>query len=40
MDDPASWLIPSGAILNRDLTTIHPVDMNNPDEIQEFVAHS
>ena len=40
MDDPASWLIPSGAILNRDLSTIHPVDMNNPDEIQEFVAHS
>lgn len=40
MDDPASWMIPSGAILNRDLSTIHPVDMNNPDEIQEFVAHS
>jgi hydrogenase large subunit len=39
-DDPASWLIPSGAILNRDLTTIHPVDMNAPDEIQEFVSHS
>jgi hydrogenase large subunit len=40
MDDPSSWLIPSGAILNRDLSTIHPVDMANPDEIQEFVAHS
>jgi len=40
MDDPASWLIPSGAILDRDLTTIHPIDMNNPEEIQEFVAHS
>ncbi|MFC2969641.1 nickel-dependent hydrogenase large subunit [Acidimangrovimonas pyrenivorans] len=40
MDDPASWLIPSGAILNRDLSTIHPIDMNNADEIQEFVAHS
>ncbi len=40
MDDPASWMIPSGAILNRDLSKIHPVDMNNPDEIQEFVAHS
>lgn len=38
--DMASWLIPSGAILNRDLSTIHPIDMNNPEEIQEFVAHS
>jgi hydrogenase large subunit len=40
MDDPASFLIPSGAILNRDLTTIHDVDMNAADEIQESVAHS
>jgi hydrogenase large subunit len=40
MDDPSSWLIPAGVILNRDLTTIHPVNMNNPEEIQEFVSHS
>jgi hydrogenase large subunit len=40
MDDPASFLIPSGAILNRDLTTIHDVDMNAADEIQEYVSHS
>ncbi len=40
MDDPSSWLIPAGVILNRDLTTIHPIDMNSPEEIQEFVAHS
>ena len=40
MGDPSTWLIPSGAILNRDLTTIHPIDINNPDEIQEFVSHS
>ncbi|HID83247.1 MAG TPA: nickel-dependent hydrogenase large subunit [Chromatiales bacterium] len=40
MDDPASWLIPSGAILNRDLSTIHEVDMNAENEIQEYVAHS
>lgn len=40
MDDPSSFLIPAGAILNRDLSTIHEVDMNNTDEIQEFVAHS
>ncbi|MBU6444793.1 MAG: nickel-dependent hydrogenase large subunit [Alphaproteobacteria bacterium] len=38
--DLSSWLVPSGAILNRDLATIHPVDMNDPAEIQEFVAHS
>ncbi len=40
MDDPASFLIPPGAILNRDLSTLHPVDMHDPNEIQEFVDHS
>ena len=40
MDDPSSFLIPAGAILNRDLSTIHAVDLNNADEIQEYVAHS
>ncbi len=40
MDDPSSFLIPPGAILNRDLGTIHEVDMNAQDQIQEFVAHS
>ncbi len=40
MNDPSSFLIPPGAILGRDLSTIHPVDMNAPDEIQEFVGHS
>ena len=30
----STWLIPAGVILNRDLSTIHPVDLNNPDEIQ------
>ncbi len=39
-DDPSSWLIPAGAILNRDLSAIHPVDMNDPEQIQEFVSHS
>ena len=39
-DDPSRWLIPSGALLGRDLTTIHPVDLQRPEEIQEFVAHS
>ncbi|MEN8107245.1 MAG: nickel-dependent hydrogenase large subunit [Pseudomonadota bacterium] len=40
MDDPSSFLIPAGAILNRDLSTIHDVDMNAADHIQEQVAHS
>ncbi len=40
MSDPSGYMIPGGAILNRDLSTIHPVDMNAPEEIQEFVSHS
>ncbi|QYZ67633.1 MAG: hydrogenase [Gammaproteobacteria bacterium (ex Lamellibrachia satsuma)] len=40
MDDPDNYFLPAGVILNRDLSTVHPVDMNNPDEIQEFVSHS
>ncbi len=40
MDDPSSFLIPSGVILNRDLSTVHDIDMNAADQIQEYVAHS
>ncbi|MCU7853431.1 MAG: nickel-dependent hydrogenase large subunit [Candidatus Thiodiazotropha sp. (ex Monitilora ramsayi)] len=40
MDDPDSFFFPSGVILDRDLSTIHPLDLNNADEIQEQVAHS
>ena len=40
MDDPSSFMIPGGVILNRDLSTVHPVDMDNQEEIQEFVSHS
>ena len=40
MQDPSSFLIPRGVILNRDLSTIHPIDLNADDEIQEYVAHS
>ena len=40
MDDPSSFMIPGGVILNRDLSKVHPVDMANQDEIQEFVSHS
>jgi hydrogenase large subunit len=39
-DDPGSWLIPSGAILNRDLSTIYEVDLNDDSQIQEFVGRS
>jgi len=40
MDDPSSYLIPAGVILNRDLSTIYPLDLNAGDQIQEFVSHS
>ncbi len=40
MSDTSSYLVPPGAILNRDLTTIHEVDMNDPSQIQEYVSHS
>jgi hydrogenase large subunit len=40
MSDPSGYLFPSGVILGRDLKTVHPVDMHNPAEIQEFVSHS
>ncbi|MGA7951663.1 MAG: nickel-dependent hydrogenase large subunit [Thiobacillaceae bacterium] len=38
--DTDSLMIPRGVILNRDLSTIHPIDLNADGEIQEFVAHS
>lgn len=40
MEDPSTWLIPAGVILDRDLSTIHPINFNDPNEIQEFVSHS
>ncbi len=35
--DPASFLVPRGIIMNRDLSTVHPF---SPDKISEFVTHS
>ncbi len=32
--------LPRGAILNRDLATVHEVDPENPEHVQESVAHS
>jgi hydrogenase large subunit len=40
MNDPASFLFPRGAILNRDLSRIQEVDLDAADEIKEYVAHS
>jgi hydrogenase large subunit len=38
--DTDSYMIPRGVILNRDLTRIHPIDLDSDNEIQEFVSHS
>jgi hydrogenase large subunit len=40
MSDPSSFMIPSGVILDRDLSKIHPIDLNAENEIQEFVSHA
>ncbi len=39
-DIHGNLLIPRGVILDRDLSKIHPVDLHDPSEIQEFVSHS
>lgn len=36
----SNLLLPRGAILNGDLKTVYDVDLRNPEEIQEYVAHS
>ncbi|CRI63491.1 Uptake hydrogenase, large subunit [Thiocapsa sp. KS1] len=38
--DPAQFLFPRGVILNRDLSTIHEIDLHDQGQIQEYVAHS
>jgi hydrogenase large subunit len=40
MDDPSSYLFPRGVILDRDISTIHELVLDDPQGIQEFVAHS
>ncbi|MHB8646768.1 MAG: nickel-dependent hydrogenase large subunit, partial [Thermomicrobiales bacterium] len=37
INDPASFFLPRGIILNRDLTQVHPF---SPDNVSEFVTHS
>ena len=40
MDDTDSFLFPRGIILDRDLTTVHELQLDDTDGIQEFVSHS
>lgn len=39
-DDTSELFIPRGAILNRDISVIHDVDLDDPEQVQEYVAHS
>jgi hydrogenase large subunit len=32
--------VPRGVVLDRDLSRVHPVDLQDPAQIQEFVAHA
>ena len=40
MNDPDSFFFPQGVILDRDLSTVHPLDLDNTEEIKEQIAHS
>jgi hydrogenase large subunit len=33
-------LLPRGAIINGDLSKVHEIDLKDPEQIQEYVAHS
>lgn len=39
-DGQQTNFIPAGVILDRDLSKIHPIDLRDPEQIQEFVAHA
>ena len=38
--DTDSYLIPRGVIRGRDLSVIHPIDLDAENEIQEYISHS
>jgi hydrogenase large subunit len=38
--DMSKLLVPRGAILNRDLSALHEVNLDDPEQVQEYVAHS
>jgi hydrogenase large subunit len=39
-DDVSNLLVPRGVILDRDLSTIHELDLDDPEQVQEYVSHS
>ncbi len=40
MSDVDRLFLPRGAILDRDLSTVHDVDPRDPEQVQEAIAHS
>ena len=38
--DPTSFKYPRGVVLNRDLSTVHPVNATDSQEIKEYIASS
>ena len=38
--DTASYKIPAGAILGKDISKVYDVDLRKDDEVQEFINHS
>jgi hydrogenase large subunit len=38
--DKSSGFIPAGVVIGRDLKNIQPIDLRDPEQVQEFVAHS
>ena len=39
-NQPEFFKIPRGVVLNRDLSTVHPVNPRDSEEIKEYIAHS
>lgn len=40
MDDVAGFYVPRGVVLGRDLSRVEALDLDDPEQIQEFVAHA
>ncbi len=40
MGDPDSYFFPRGIILDRDVSTVHDFELDDPNGIQEFISHS
>ncbi len=39
-NDVSSYKFPRGIIMGRDLSTVHEVDVKDPEQIKEYIAHS